>query len=121
MNKRYLFIGLITISGLVNAQVYSGQKGIIKLRGVAPQETITAESNALVLKLNVATKKFNCKHPMDAFLFKKGDLQTLHAREDYFEAPRFPFATFSGEIINDTNLSKDGTYHVTVSGKFSLH
>jgi YceI-like domain len=121
MRKKYLLIVLIGLSGLVNAQIYSGQKGVIKLTGEAPQETITAESTTLVGKLDLAKKQFNFRQAMNTFSFSQGDLQKKHAEETFWEVDKYPHATFSGEIINDTDLSKDGTYHVTVRGKFSLH
>ena len=111
----------MAISGFVNAQVYIGQKGTTKLKGEAPQETVIAESSSLVGKLNLTSKKFNFKQALNTILFSRGDLQTKHAQEEYFEVEKFPNATFSGEIINDTDLSEDGTFHVTVSGKFSIH
>jgi hypothetical protein len=119
--KKGFLIFIITTSGLSNAQIYSGQKGVVKLKGESPQETITAESSSLIGKLDVASKKFNFKQPLVTFSFKKGELQTKHAQEDYWEVEKYPNATFTGEIINDTDLSKDGTYNVTVIGKFSLH
>jgi polyisoprenoid-binding protein YceI len=114
-------IFFIAISGLCNAQIYSGQKGVVKLMGESPQETITAESSTLLGKLDIGSRKFNFKQSLVTFSFKKGELQTKHAQEDYWEVEKYPNATFSGEIINDTNLSKDGIYNVTVVGKFSLH
>lgn len=116
-----LVVGLITLSGFASAQIYSGQKGVVKLSGEAPQETITAESSTLVGKLDVASKKFNFRQAMNTFSFSQGDLQKKHAEETYWEVDKYPHATFAGEIINDMDLSKDGTYHVTVRGKFSLH
>ncbi|GHN01178.1 hypothetical protein WSM22_26670 [Cytophagales bacterium WSM2-2] len=119
--RKVLFIGILTISGFAKAQLYSGQKGVVKLAGEAPKETITAESSSLVGKLDLAAKKFNFRQPLNGFLFSQGELQKKHAEENFWEIDKFPNATFSGEIINDTDLSKDGTYQVTVRGKFSLH
>jgi hypothetical protein len=121
MNKNSLFIGLIALSGFANAQIYSGQKGIVKLAGDAPQERITAESANLVGKLDLTSKKFNFRQAMNTFSFSQGDLQKKHAEETFWEVDKFPHSTFSGEIINDIDLSQDGTYQVTARGKFNLH
>jgi len=121
MKRNSLFIGLILLSGLANAQIYSGQKGVVKLIGEAPKETITAESRTLIGKLDLAGKRFNIKQPMSTFSFSQGDLQKKHAEENFWEVEKFPHATFSGEIVNDTDFTKDGSYNVTVRGKFSLH
>lgn len=102
-------------------QILSGQKGKVRLRGEAPQEIITAESSALAGKLDITTKKFNFKQPLNTFSFSQGDLQKKHAEESYFEVKQFPSATFAGEIINDITLDKNGTYNVTAKGKFTMH
>lgn len=103
------------------AQIYGGQKGKVRLRGEAPQEIITAESNALAGKLDVGSKKFNFKQPLNTFSFSQGDLQKKHAEESYFEVKQFPNATFTGEILNDITLDRNGTYNVTARGKFNMH
>jgi hypothetical protein len=119
--KLFLTLLFIAFTQVVFAQIFIGQKGAMKLRGDAPQETITAESATLIGKLDASTKRFNFKQALNAFSFSKGDLQKKHAEESYFEVDKFPNALFTGEIINDINLLKDGTYNVTVKGKFSLH
>jgi len=106
---------------MANGQIYSGQRGKTKLRGEAPQEIIVAESVSLVGKLDVISKKFNFKQPLNQFSFSQGDLQKKHAEESYFEVKKFPNATFVGEIINDINLTTNGVYNVTAKGKFSMH
>jgi len=104
-----------------HAQIYSGQKGAVKLRGEAPQEIITAESTSLVGKLDGASKKFNFRQPLNTFSFSQGDLQKKHAEESYWEVKKFPNATFTGEIINEISLDKNGVYNVTAKGTFSMH
>jgi polyisoprenoid-binding protein YceI len=120
MKIKILTIALLT-TGITQAQIFSGQKGKVKLRGEAPQEIITAESMALAGKLDTGTKKFNFKQPLNTFSFSQGDLQKKHAEESYFEVKQFPNASFSGEIMNEINLEKNGTFNVTARGKFSMH
>jgi hypothetical protein len=121
MKRLLLFMAFIAVCDSTLSQVYSGQKGVVKLAGDAPQEIITAVSNSLVGKLDLTSMRFNFRQAMNAFTFSQGDLQKKHAEETFWETNRYPNATFSGEIINDTDLSKDGVYPVTVRGKFSLH
>lgn len=116
-----IFFCLTLFSSATLAQIYSGQKGKVRLRGEAPQEIITAESNALAGKLDATSKKFNFKQPLNTFSFSQGDLQKKHAEESYFEVKQFPSATFAGEILNDITLDKNGTYNVTVKGRFNMH
>src|SRR5688572_15513149 len=102
MSRAFVFVVLMIMASVANAQIYSGQKGQIKLAGEAPQETITAESTSLVGKLDLASKKFNFKQAMNTFSFSQGDLQKKHAEETFWEVDKYPNATFSGSIINDT-------------------
>jgi hypothetical protein len=55
-----------------------------------------------------------------SFQFKK-DLMREHFNEKYMESDKFPNATYSGKINEDIDLSKDGTYNVTSSGKIAMH
>lgn len=112
---------LCLVAGVSEAQIYSCQKGAINLLGEAPNETITAKSEGLAGKLDVATRKFNFRADMNTFSFSQGDLQTQHAKQSYFESQKYPYATFAGEITNDIDLKSNGIYQVTVRGKFSLH
>jgi hypothetical protein len=112
---------LLLVASVAPGQIYSGQKGKVKLRGEAPQEIITAESASLAGKLDASSRKFNFKQPMNMFTFSQGDLQKKHAEESYFEVKQFPSATFTGEIINDINLDANGIYNVTAKGRFGMH
>ena len=116
-----IFVCLTLMVSIAHGQIYGGQKGKVRLRGEAPQEIITAESAALAGKLDIGSKKFNFKQPLNTFSFSQGDLQKKHAEESYFEVKQYPNATFTGEIINDVALDKSGTYNVTVKGKFNMH
>lgn len=115
-----LFI-LTVINGIAQAQIYSGKDGKVKFKGIAPNETITGESATLAGKLDVSTNKFNFRQPLNSFAFSQGNLQKKDAEESYWEVDKFPNASFSGKIINDVNLAKDGVYKVTAQGTFSMH
>jgi hypothetical protein len=89
----FLFaLNLMSLSTIVQGQIYSGQKGLVKLKGEAPNETITAESTTLVGKLDVTSRRFNFKQPLNSFTFSQGDLQKKHAEESYWgtQVPHFP-------------------------------
>ena len=59
---------------------------------------------------------------MNAFQFEKALMQE-HFNERYVESHKYPKATFAGSIedIEKIDLSKAGSYNVTVSGKLSIH
>ena len=44
-----------------------------------------------------------------------------HFTEKYMESDKYPNATYSGKINEDIDLSKDGTYQVTSTGKIAMH
>ena len=119
---QYFLLVLFTLLAAPgNAQVYNGKNGSVKLIGKAPQETVTAESHALVGKLDVASKNFIFKQSLTQFRFSQGDLQKKDAEEIYWETDKFPAATFTGKIINDVDLKVDGVHKVTAVGVFSMH
>lgn len=119
--QKYLLVFLLFFTFSMQAQVYSGKNGTVKLQGKAPQETITAESKALMGKLDVASKYFNFKQSLTQFKFSQGDLQKKDAEEIYWETDKYPNATFTGKIINEVDLKADGVYKVNVVGIFSMH
>jgi hypothetical protein len=119
---QYFLLVLFTcLAASVNAQVYNGKNGSVKLVGKAPQETVTAESRALVGKIDVATKSFIFRQSLTQFKFSQGDLQKKDAEEIYWETDKYPAATFTGKIINDVDLKADGVYRVNAVGVFSMH
>lgn len=119
--KPFVFALLVFFVHPVAAQVYSGKNGSVKLVGKASQETITAESNAVMGKIDAASKNFNFLQSLTQFKFSQGDLQKKDAEDMYWETDKYPHATFSGKIINDVNLNADGVYKVNAVGIFSMH
>jgi hypothetical protein len=123
--KMKISLLVIVVLGLVHnqasGQLYSGQRGKVKLRGEAPHEIITATSSSLVGKIEIASRKFNFRQPLNTFSFSQGELQKKHAEESYWEVKQFPYATFAGEILSDFSLEKNGVYNVTVRGRFNMH
>jgi polyisoprenoid-binding protein YceI len=120
--ERMILIALFSfVSFFSRAQIVSTIKGTLKLKGVAQQETITAESNTLEGKLDMATRKFNFRQSLNQFSFSQGELQKRDAQEKYWETNKFPYASFKGTIINDIDFTKDGQYDVTAKGILSMH
>jgi hypothetical protein len=119
---QYVLLAFFTLFATsLNAQVYNGKNGSVKLVGKAPQETVTAESQALAGKIDVATKSFIFRQSLTQFRFSQGDLQKKDAEEIYWETDKYPAATFTGKIINDVDLKVDGVYRVHAVGIFSMH
>jgi len=48
-------------------------------------------------------------------------LQKEHFNENYMESDRYPIASYSGKIIEETDLTKDGDYYIRAKGKLTIH
>jgi hypothetical protein len=78
-------------------------------------------SNDLAGKLNIDKKEFAFKVKMNSFEGFNSPLQKEHFNENYLESGRFPYAYFSGKIIEDIDFTKDGAYTARAKGNFVLH
>jgi len=56
------------------------------------------------------------------FLFERSLMQE-HFNENYLESSKYPKATFSGKLDNNSavDVGKDGTYKVNANGTFTMH
>lgn len=83
-------------------------------------EDIEATSKKGASVLNLITRKMAFKVSIASFTFEKGLMQE-HFNENYMESDQYPYANFTGEIVDDIDLTKEGTYKVVVSGELSIH
>jgi hypothetical protein len=99
---------------------YRTQSGTAYFYSKAPIEDIEATSNNLVGILDPNTNKFAFAIIINTFKFKNSLMQK-HFNEDYMESDKFPKAIFSGEILENLDLSKDTSMPVTLKGKLNIH
>ena len=97
------------------------KSGKISFQSEAPFETIKASSTDLKGLLEIEKKVFAFKIRMKSFDGFNSGLQKEHFNENYIESDKFPDAVFNGKIIEDVDLSQDGTYTVRAKGNFTLH
>jgi hypothetical protein len=102
-------------------QIYAVKSGKIAFQSEAPFETIKASSNKLVGLLDVQKKQFAFRVKMESFDGFNSALQKEHFNENYIESTVYPEASFTGKIIEDVDLTKDGTYTVRTKGNFTIH
>jgi hypothetical protein len=102
------------------AQVLTTKSGTATFFSAAPLENIEATSNSVQSILNPTAKTVAFIISIRSFKFQK-DLMQEHFNEKYMESEKFPNATYSGKINEDLDLSKDGTYEVTSTGKIAMH
>ncbi len=121
MRKTSLLFTILNICALqLLAQVYTAKSGSATFFSAAPLENIEATSTNVQSILNTSTKNVAFIISIRSFKFKK-DLMEEHFNEKYLESDKFPNATYSGSIAGDFDLSKDGTYEVTSTGKIAMH
>jgi polyisoprenoid-binding protein YceI len=119
----FLFVFLI---GMTSA-LYSQDKKITKDGHIwffshTSVEDIEAHSHQAAAVYKIAKDSIAIVVPMMSFEFKKTLMQE-HFNENYMESAKYPKAKFLGLITNskEINLSKDGTYKVSVDGKLTMH
>jgi polyisoprenoid-binding protein YceI len=58
---------------------------------------------------------------MNSFRGFNSPLQQEHFNENYVESGVYPDASFKGKIIEDEDLTKDGTYIIRAKGMLTIH
>lgn len=122
-STKKMLLFFLTLAFFVPAQsqdIYLSSNSTVSFFSETPVENIDAVSNQAVGAVNVKTKSVYFKATMTTFAFKKSLMQT-HFNENYVESEKYPTATFNGTINETVDLTKDGTYSVTVTGKLKLH
>ena len=118
--KKLIFIFFLSCFLKSNAQIYSVKEGKITFFSKAPIENIEGTNTSVNSFLNTTTREVIFIVPITSFQFKDKLMQE-HFNENYMESNKYPTATFNGKINEAVDLSKDGTYPVTVTGKLKIH
>lgn len=112
----------VSLTGVAqNDSIYTELNGVISFRSEAPLELIRASSNQLYGVLDNRKRNFSFKIPIRTFQGFNSPLQKEHFNENYMETEKFPEASFKGKIIEDYDLSRDGTYEVRAKGLLNIH
>lgn len=85
-----------------------------------PVENIDATSTKIDSRLDLSRNVFVFVIQNTTFQFKNKLMQE-HFNEKYMESEKYPSSTFSGKINEAVDLSKDGEYNLTVTGKLKIH
>jgi hypothetical protein len=117
-----LFTTCILGLSLSYGQLYSTSNGEITFYSHAPLEDIEATNKQVSCAIDLSKGQMAFSMLMNAFQFEKALMQE-HFNERYVESHKYPKATFAGSIedLEKIELSKAGSYNVTVSGKLSIH
>ena len=100
---------------------YRTTEGTIHFKSDAPLELIEASSKELRGIINPKDHTFAFVIKIRTFQGFNSPLQREHFNENYMESLKYPDATFSGKIIENTDLSNPGTYTIRAKGKLNIH
>lgn len=121
MKKSVLTMVSVALMALgAQAQLFSTSVGTINFFSKTPVENIEARSTQTLSVLNVKTKELAFSVGNATFKFQN-KLMEEHFNEKYMETEKYPQSTFKGKINEDIDLTKDGEYKVTVTGKLNIH
>jgi hypothetical protein len=101
--------------------IYQTVNGIVSFRSEAPLELIRASSDQLIGLIDIDKKIFSFKIPMRSFQGFNSPLQREHFNENYMESDKYAEASFKGKIIEDQDLTIDGTYELRAKGTLTIH
>jgi hypothetical protein len=71
--------------------------------------------------MDIDKKIFSFSIPMRSFQGFNSPLQKEHFNENYVESDKFSQASFKGKIIEDQDLTTDGTYELRAKGILTIH
>ena len=97
------------------------EKSQINFTSNAPLEIIKASSTELKGAIIPSTNQFIFKVLIKSFTGFNNGLQMEHFNEKYMESETYPWASFSGKIIEPLDFSKDGEYDVRAKGDLDIH
>ena len=114
---------VLMVSGFKSQPVtiYHTTSGRIDFRSDAPLEIIRASSNDLLGLIDISKNNFSFKVVIRSFQGFNSPLQKEHFNENYLESDKYPEASFKGKIIEDADLTVDGTYEVRAKGNLTIH
>ena len=118
-----LFLLTILLSSNANAPslIFSVSSGTIVFRSDASMELIKASSNQLKGIFSAEKKQFAFTVNINSFKGFNSPLQLEHFNENYLESDKFPRASFEGKIIEDIDLSRNGSYTIRAKGNLTVH
>jgi hypothetical protein len=95
--------------------------GSAAFKSDAPLEMIEASSDELKGLLDPSNGNFAFSINTKSFVGFNNPTQQEHFYENYLETTDFPTASYSGKIIEDFDLSKDGIFEIRAKGKLKIH
>lgn len=122
MKWLYLYAGMLLCLCPSHAQQrFTIEKARISFISNAELEVIKASSDQIQGLLDPSTNKFAFSVRILSFKGFNSELQRDHFNEKYLESERFPNASFTGKIIEELDLTKNGTHDLRAKGDLEIH
>lgn len=120
--RHIMIVALLCIGQLAIGQKFFSKTGKISFSSDAKMEKIEANNSSASTVIDLGSGNLEWAVLIQGFQFEKA-LMKEHFNENYMESAKYPKAVFKGKIDNlsSINLSKAGTYDVTVSGQLEIH
>ena len=121
MKKLIIFLYSLILTCTVSAQdIYISKNAAVSFFSSTVVEDIEGKSNTASSVLDLKSRNLIFKVANTSFQFKKKLMQE-HFNENYIESDKYQFSTFKGKITGDADLTKDGSYNITIEGTLDLH
>jgi len=117
------YITIILLAWFINQagqDLYVCKNAKVSLYSSAPIEDIKAETNTGASVYNATTNELDFSVTISTFKFPK-ELMQEHFNSDYMESDKYPRATFKGKVQEHLDLTKDGSFPITVAGDLTVH
>jgi hypothetical protein len=122
MKKFLLLIVCLLTINVIFAQRYYTKTAQLSFDAGTGLEDIKGINKSSMTVIDVPTGQIQISTLIKGFEFESQLMQD-HFNENYMESEKYPKSTFSGVIVNITNIDfkKNGTYTANVKGMLEIH
>jgi polyisoprenoid-binding protein YceI len=115
-----ILLAVLISLNVAGQTLFACKNAHVSLFSTAPIEDIAAKTSSGNSVYNATTGDLMFSVPINTFKFPKSLMQE-HFNSDYLESDKYPRATFKGKVKETPDLSKNGTYPITVTGELDVH
>lgn len=114
-----IVFALLCYHGMHAQDKFLTKEGYVSFFSHSLVEDIKADNNQVLSVIDTVTGKIAIQMLMRSFMFKKALMQE-HFNENYVESYKYPKATFSGEIVNFSDLDEEND-ETEIMGTLTVH
>jgi hypothetical protein len=119
---KYICIILLAWMSINQAgqDIYVCKNAKISIYSSAPIEDIKANTSTGASVYNASSGELDFSVTIRSLQFEKSLMQE-HFNSEYMESDKYPRATFKGKVQEHIDITKDGSFPITVTGDLSVH